>query len=214
MGALDAVEQDLAIPIAVSARHIHLSPEAVEVLFGPGHTLTPLKELSQPGQYACVEQLDLIGPRRTIEGVRVLGPARGKCQVEISRTDEFFLGLDAPVRRSGDVASSPGITLQGPAGRLTLSEGVICAWRHIHMTPEDAERFGVQDRDIVEVAVDSQDRDLIFGDVMVRVSPAYRLEMHIDTDEANAAEIGRDFKGVLVATGRTAHLRRREPRPA
>ena len=169
--AQDAVEGQLDIPIAVSARHIHLSPEAVEVLFGPGHTLTPLKELSQPGQFACAEQLTVIGPRRQIEGVRVLGPARGKCQVEISRTDEFFLGIDAPVRRSGDVAASPGITLEGPAGRLTLTEGVICAWRHIHMTPEDAARFGVADRDIVEVAIDSQDRDLIFGDVMVRVSP-------------------------------------------
>src|SRR5690606_18192763 len=127
----------------------------VEQLFGPGHTLTPRKPLSQPGQFACEETVDLIGPKRTIEGVRVLGPVRSKCQVEISRTDEFQLGLDAPVRASGDVANSPGITLRGPAGTLQIAEGVICAWRHIHMTPTDAAHYGVVDRDVVDVAVSS-----------------------------------------------------------
>lgn len=200
-----------AIPIAVSARHIHLTAEAVETLFGPGATLTPRNPLSQPGQYACEETLDIVGPKRTIEGVRVLGPIRPKCQVEVSRTDEFTLGIDAPVRRSGDVANSAGITLRGPAGSLTLHEGVICAWRHIHMTPADAERFGVQDRDLVEVAVDTQERDLIFGDVMIRVHPDSLLEMHIDTDEANAAELGRGAVGMLRATGAGAHLRRKRP---
>ncbi len=156
-----------------------------------------------------MEKVDLIGPRRTIEGVRVLGPPRPKCQVEISRTDEFALGIDAPVRDSGDVANSPGITLQGPAGRITLKEGVICARRHIHMTPEDAAVFGVKDRDVVEVAIDSEGRDLVFGDVLIRVSKTYALEMHIDTDEANAAELTVGMTGSLEGTGRTVRMVRR-----
>jgi acetate kinase len=204
------VQAPRTIPIAVSARHIHLTQEAVETLFGTGHTLTPYKPLSQPGQYACEEKLTVVGPRRSIEGVRVLGPTRPACQVEVSRTDEFFLGIDAPVRDSGDVKHSAACTLVGPAGRLTLTEGVICARRHIHMTPADAEAFGVQDRDVVEVAVDSAGRDLVFGDVLVRVSPKYALEMHLDTDEANAAEIVRGHEGSLVETGATAMLRRRK----
>ncbi len=207
----DAVKADLRIPIAVSARHIHLTREAVDTLFGEGHELTPHKPLSQPGQFACVEKLDLIGPKRTIRGVRVLGPIRSKCQVEVSRTDEFALGIDAPVRRSGDVADSPGITLAGPKGSLTLEEGLICAWRHIHMTPEDAERFGVSNGDVVDVRVDTADRDLTYGDVLVRVSPKYALEMHIDTDEANAAEIVPGVSGTLADTGATAQLVRKRP---
>ena len=205
----DRVDEQLTIPIAISARHIHLTDEAVEALFGEGHTLTPLKPLSQPGQYACQERLTIIGPKRSIEGVRVLGPTRPKCQIEISRTDEFFIGIDAPVRNSGDVANSPGITLEGPNGRLTLKEGLICARRHIHMTPADAEAFGVKDRDVVEVAVNSDGRDLIFGDVLIRVKSTYALEMHVDTDEANAAEIRSGVVGVLSATGVTARLNRR-----
>ena len=205
----DAVETDLQIPIAISARHIHLTTEAVEALFGVGHQLTPHKPLSQPGQFACEEKLDIVGPKRTLSGVRVLGPVRPKCQVEVSRTDEFALGIDAPVRNSGDVANSPGVTLVGPAGKLTLTEGLICARRHIHMTPADATRFGVADRDVVEVAVDSEGRDLIFGDVLVRVKSTYALEMHVDTDEANAAEIRRGQAGALAGTGRVARLRRR-----
>ncbi len=206
----DRVEGDRSIPIAISARHIHLTRAAIATLFGEGHTLQVHRMISQPGQYACVEKVDLIGPRRTITGVRVLGPPRPKCQVEISRTDEFTLGLDAPVRNSGDVANTPGITLQGPAGRLTLTEGVICARRHIHMTPEDAQRMGVSDKDVVEVAVDSAGRDLIFGDVLVRVSRKYRLEMHLDTDEANAAEIRPGMHGALSRTGSCAHILRRK----
>ncbi len=198
------------IPIAVSARHIHLSQQAVETLFGPGHQLTPYKPLSQPGQFACEEKLTIVGPKRRIEGVRVLGPARPACQVEISRTDEFHLGIDAPVRDSGDVRNSAGCTLIGPAGRLALKEGVICARRHIHMTPPDAARFGVRDRDVVEVAVQSDGRDLTFGDVLIRVSAKYRLEMHLDTDEANAAEIARGHTGALVGTDAAARLVRRK----
>ena len=208
----DRVPAALSIPIAISARHIHLTQEAVEALFGEGHQLTKYKDISQPGQFACHEKVDLVGPRRTIKGVRVLGPIRPRCQVEVSRTDEFALGIDAPIRNSGDVANSPGITLEGPAGRLELKEGVICARRHIHMTPEDAEAFGVSDRDVVEVNVGSEGRDLTFGDVLVRVSPKYKLEMHIDTDEANAAEIRSGAQGMLVATAGSARLLRRKTR--
>ncbi len=204
------VDQDLSIPIAVSARHVHLTRAAVDVLFGAGHTLTPHKPLSQPGQFACEEKLTVVGPKRSIEGVRVLGPERPACQVEISRTDEFFLGIDAPVRDSGDVKHSAGCTLVGPAGTLVLKEGVICARRHIHMTPPDAARFGVQDRDVVEVAVHSAGRDLVFGDVLIRVKDSYQLEMHLDTYEANAAEIEGGHAGALVDTNATAQLVRRK----
>lgn len=204
------VQAPRTIPIAVSARHLHLTRAAVDVLFGPGHQLTPVKPLSQPGQFACAEKVTVVGPRRRIEGVRVLGPERPAVQVEISRTDEFFLGLDAPVRDSGDVQNSAGCTLIGPAGQLTIKTGVICARRHIHMTPADAAAFGVSDRDVVEVAVDSAGRDLIFGDVLVRVSEKYALEMHLDTDEANAAQIERGHAGALIGTQATARLTRRK----
>lgn len=200
----------LTIPVAVSARHVHLTQETVEALFGPGANLTEYRPLSQPNQFAANERVNLIGPKRTIESVRVLGPTRSKNQVEISTTDEFALGLDAPVRASGHVEGTPGITLEGPAGRVTLTEGVICAWRHIHMQPEDAERFGVADKDVVDVRIESEMRDLIFGDVLVRVSPKYRLEMHIDTDEANAAGISRGTEGVLVDADRAATITRRK----
>lgn len=214
------VRQPGPIPIAVSARHVHLNKEALEVLFGEGATLTPLRELSQPGQYACHETVNLIGPRRRIDGVRVLGPLRSTCQVEISRTDEYHLGVDAPVRQSGHTKGSAPITLEGPKGTVTLQEGLICAWRHIHMHPDDAEAYGVQDGDEVQVAVTGGPRDLIFGDVIVRVSPSFRLEMHIDTDEANAAELSQGATGTLIAddgsgelvdTGATARLLSRRP---
>jgi len=205
----DQVDGSLTIPVAVSARHIHLTQEAVEALFGEGHQLTPYRPLSQPGQFASEEQLTIVGPKRSLENVRVLGPTRPKCQVEVSRTDEFWLGIDAPVRDSGDVANSPGVTLIGPNGPLTLQEGLICARRHIHMTPTDAERFGVKDRDVVEVKIDSDSRDLIFADVLVRVKSTYALEMHIDTDEANAAEIKPGQIGTLARTNFSAQLRSR-----
>ncbi|MCK6527163.1 acetate/propionate family kinase [Myxococcota bacterium] len=210
-GRRDRVEAG-RIPIAVSARHVHLTQEAVEALFGAGHTLTVHKPISQPGQFASEEKVTLVGPRRSIEGVRVLGPTRRACQVEISRTDEFHLGLDAPVRDSGDVANSPGIALEGPAGRLVLREGVICARRHVHMAPGDAARLGVADRDVVEVAVESEGRDLVFGDVLVRVSPDFVLEMHVDTDEANAAELVPGTAGSLAPSGRHGRLVRRQTR--
>ena len=203
----DQVSQDIdapserSIPVAISARHIHLTQETVEALFGEGYELTELKPLSQPGQFAANEQVTLVGPKRQIEGVRVLGPTRSKNQVEISRTDEFYLGIDAPIRASGDVDNSPGITMIGTDGRqVTLQRGVICAWRHIHMTPADAEAFGVKDRDVVDVDVGKDGvRSLTFGDVLIRVKSTYKLEMHIDTDEGNAAELSRRDKGVLEA---------------
>jgi len=190
------------IPVAISARHVHLTQETVEALFGEGHELTPLKPLSQPGQFAASEVVTLVGPKRRIERVRVLGPVRAKNQVEISRTDEFTLGVDAPIRASGDVANSPGITLIGTDNRhITLKHGVICAWRHIHMTPDDAAHFDVEAGDVVDVEVGTDRvRSLTFGDVLVRVKSSYKLEMHIDTDEGNAAELSVRDVGELQAT--------------
>jgi acetate kinase len=202
----DASEIQRRIPVAISARHLHLTQPTVERLFGPGHQLTPFKSLSQPGQFAAEEQVTLVGPKRQIEHVRILGPTRSKDQVEISRTDEFFLGLDAPVRASGDVENSPGITIQGTEGRkVTIENGVICAWRHVHMTPTDADYFGVSDGDAVDVEVGRKGvRSLTFGDVLVRIKPSYRLEMHIDTDEGNAADLARYDYGELDQTGAEA----------
>jgi acetate kinase len=185
------------IPIAVSARHVHLTTASVEALFGPGRTLTPLKPISQPGQYAAQETVTLVGPRGRIPHVRVLGPPRIADQVEISRTDEFTLGIDAPVRESGDIENTPGIRLEGPAGAVTLRKGVICALRHIHMRPADAVEFGVANGDRVDVRVDSGGRELVFGDVLVRVRDDFVLEMHVDTDEGNAAGLDPGATGAL-----------------
>ncbi|MEZ5004328.1 MAG: acetate/propionate family kinase [Chitinophagales bacterium] len=206
---MDKVNIDLSIPIAISARHVHLTQETVEQLFGEGYQLTEYKPLSQPGQFACNEKVTIVGPKNQIERVRILGPTRPKDQVEISRTDEFFLGIDAPIRQSGHTENSPGCTLIGPKGKAILKEGVICAWRHIHMTPEDAERFQVADKDIVDVEVKSNGRSLTFGNVMIRVSPKYKLEMHIDTDEGNAAELSSGAEGTLVSTEGEAMLKKK-----
>ncbi len=208
-----AISAPEGVPISVSARHVHLNLPTFERLFGEGKTLTHRKDLTQPGIFAAEETVTLHGPRRSIEGVRLLGPLRGRNQIEISRTDEFHLGVDAPVRPSGKVDGSAPITIEGPRGKIHLEEGLICAWRHIHMRPEDAETFGVENGDSVEVAITGGDRDLVFGDVTIRVSPKYALEMHIDTDEANAAELGRTAEGVLVRTELgQAMLRSRKPR--
>lgn len=185
------------VPIEVSAHHVHLSQEHVEALFGKGHQLTNESELSQPGQYACAEKVTLVGPKGKIERVRVLGPARKETQIEISMTEQFKLGIHPPVRESGDLKDTPGVTLVGPAGSVTIEKGVICAQRHIHMTPADALSMGLVDRCMVRVKVDSPGRNLIFGDVVVRVHPSFRLAMHIDTDEANAAGIKTGVKGII-----------------
>lgn len=208
----DKVNEVPVIPIAVSARHVHLTQETLEKLFGAGYQLTEKKPLSQPGQFAANELVTIVGPKNRIERVRILGPVRSGDQVEISRTDEFFLGIDAPVRESGKTENTPGIKIIGPAGEVTINEGVICAWRHIHMTPEDAVTFGVQDKDIVEVRIGEGDRSLTFGNVLIRVSPKYKLEMHIDTDEGNAAELSQGARGVLISTTGMAHLEKRHTR--
>ena len=184
------------IPISPSAHHVHLAAEHVEALFGPGHSLTWCADLSQPKQFACEEQVSLLGPKGRVDRVRVLGPVRRETQIEISRTEEFRLGIDAPIRMSGDLEGTPGVTLEGPGGRVTLECGVICAMRHIHMSPQEAMEFAVRDRDVVRVRTAGR-RSLTFGDVVVRVSPDFRLDMHIDTDEANAAELGTGGTGYL-----------------
>ena len=175
----------MQVPVEISNRHVHLSPEHIEILFGPRHQLTPVKDLSQPGQYACAETVDLVGPKGTIAGVRVLGPARSQTQVELATTDTFKVGVKAPVRDSGDLNGTPGIELVGPAGKVPLTSGVIIANRHIHMTPQDAQQFGVQNGAIVRVEIPGP-RGGIFGNVLIRVSPQYHLNMHVDTDEGNA----------------------------
>jgi acetate kinase len=184
------------ILVEVSAHHIHLSQPDVETLFGPGHQLTKHADLSQPGQYACKEQLTIIGPKGRIERVRVLGPARKATQVEIAMTEQFKLGIFPPIRESGDIAGSPGCTLEGPAGKVTLDRGVICALRHVHMTPADALRYGLKDKCTVRVRVPG-DREMVFGDVRIRVDENFALAMHIDTDEANAANLRTGAQGFI-----------------
>ena len=175
--------------VEVSAHHIHLTQEHVEALFGKGHQLTKHADLSQPNQHACKEQLTIVGPKGRIERVRILGPVRKYTQVEIAMTEQFKLGIHPPIRESGDITDTPGCTLEGPSGSVQIDRGVICALRHVHMTPEDALRYGVRDKSFVRVRING-DRELVFGDVLVRVDPSFKLAMHIDTDEANAANIG------------------------
>ena len=178
------------IPVGISNRHIHLSQQDVETLFGAGYQLTPLKDLSQPGQYACKETLTLVGPSmRAIEGVRVLGPVRKSSQVEISKTDSFQLKVNPPVRESGKTEGSAPVTIVGPKGVVSLKEGCIIANRHIHMSPDEAARFGVKDCDYIDVDVCSGTRKTRWFDVQIRVHKDFRLEMHVDTDDANSAGI-------------------------
>lgn len=177
------------VTVGISARHIHLSRADMDTLFGPGSELTFVKALTQPGQFSAEEQVTLVGPKREIKKVRVLGPLRPRTQIEISRTDAFTLGLKPPVRDSGDVAQSAPITIVGPKGKIDLPEGAIVAKRHIHMTPKDAQELGLKEKDIVSVRVAEGDRSLIFDQVLVRVNENFALDFHVDTDEANAAGI-------------------------
>lgn len=198
MGGVKNTADDGAIPVGVSNRHIHLTAADVETLFGKGYELTPLKDLSQPGQFACKETLTIVGPSlRPIENVRVLGPVRRASQVEISRTDSFTLKVKPPVRESGDIAGSAPITIIGPKGVVTLKEGCIIANRHIHMNVEDGAKFGLKDGDYVDVEAGGERRTK-FYDVQIRVHKDFRLEMHIDTDDANAAGIGNGAKVKIV----------------
>lgn len=186
------------VPVGVSNRHIHLSAQDLETLFGAGYELTPIKDLSQPGQFACKEVLTIVGPSlRPIENVRVLGPVRKASQVEISRTDSFTLKVKPPVRESGDIAGSAPVTIIGPKGVVTLKEGCIIANRHIHMSLDEGAAFGLKDGDYVDVDVEGARRTRFF-DVQVRVHKDFRLEMHIDTDDANAAGIGNGAKVKIV----------------
>lgn len=184
--------------VETSARHVHVSREALDILFGEGYELTPKKNLSQPGQFACEERVTVVGPKKELAGVSILGPVRPETQVELSLTDARSIGIVAPVRESGDIKGSAGCKLIGPKGEIEITEGVIAAKRHIHMTPDDAAAFGVKDTQVVKVAVETDGRSLTFGDVVVRVSPKYALAMHIDTDESNAASIAPGTMGEVI----------------
>lgn len=185
------------ILVEMSARHVHLTAEAVEILFGKGATLTEVRELSQPGQFLSEERVELVGPKKSIANVSVLGPVRPENQVEVSLTDARTLGVDAPIRMSGDVAGSGAITIKGPCGEISLTEGVVAAKRHIHMIPETAEKWGLEDGAVVSVKVPGE-REIIFGETVVRVSPKFADAMHIDTDEANAVCLPRNAMGIIV----------------
>ena len=180
------------IIVETSARHVHVTQEDLEILFGKGYSLTPKKNLSQPGQYASEERVDIVGPKKELKNVSILGPVRTASQVEISLTDARSIGVDAPVRESGDIEGTPGCILRGPAGEVTLGKGVIVAKRHIHTTPEDAAALGVTDKEIVGVRCGANGRHIVFGDVVVRVNPNFATAMHIDTDESNAAGVPSD----------------------
>jgi len=184
--------------VETSARHVHVTQQDLETLFGKGYQLTPKKYLSQPGQFASEERVDVVGPKKTLSRVSILGPIRPETQIELSLTDARSIGVTAPIRESGDVAGSGACRLVGPCGEVEVSEGVIAAKRHIHMTPEDAAEFGVSDKQIVSVKVNTEGRALVFGDVVVRVSPKYALAMHIDTDESNAAGASGNVMGEIV----------------
>ena len=198
LGGESNSNDDKTVPVGVSNRHIHLSTADVETLFGAGYQLTPLKDLSQPGQFACKETLTIVGPSlRPIENVRVLGPVRKASQVEISRTDSFTLKVKPPVRESGDISGSAPVTIIGPKGVVTLKEGCIIANRHIHMSTDEGAKFGLCDGQYVDVEVEGERRTK-FYDVQIRVHKDFRLEMHIDTDDANAAGIGNGAKVKIV----------------
>ncbi len=198
-GVLVTGNADDTVPVGISNRHIHLSATDVEILFGRGYELQPMKELSQPGQYACKEQLTIVGPSmRAIEKVRVLGPVRKATQVEISRTDAYTLKVKAPVRESGKIDGSAAVTIIGPKGVVHISEGCIIANRHIHMSLEDGVAFGVKDNEYVNVEVSDGERRTKWYDVQVRVHKDFRLEMHVDTDDANAVGIGNGSRVRIV----------------
>ncbi|MDS1030132.1 phosphate propanoyltransferase [Bacillota bacterium LX-D] len=191
------MSSNMQVPVGISNRHVHLSQNDLEQLFGKGYELTPIKDLSQPGQYASKELVTIVGTKGIIEAVRVLGPVRTNTQVEVSKTDCFKLGIDAPVRESGDLEGSPGCVLVGPAGMVAIDKGVIIAARHIHMEAELAEELGFKDKEKVDVLVEG-DREILFKNVVIRVSPKFKLELHVDTDEANAAMLRNGAKVTVI----------------
>lgn len=184
--------------VETSARHVHVTQEHLEILFGKDAVLTKKKDLSQPGQFACEERVTVVGPKKELKGVSILGPVRKATQVELSATDARSIGIAAPIRESGDVAGSGACKIIGPEGEVEISEGVIVAKRHIHLTPADAEELGVKDKQIVCVKIDTPERKAILGDVVCRVSENFAKAMHIDTDESNAVGAGRDQMGEIV----------------
>ena len=184
--------------VETSARHIHVTQEHLEILFGKDAKLTHKKDLSQPGQFACEERVTIVGPNKELAGVSILGPVRPATQVELSATDARSIGIAAPIRESGDIAGSGACKIIGPKGEVEISEGVIVAKRHIHLTPEAAAELNVNDKDIVWVKVDTDGRKAILGDVVVRVSEKFAPAMHIDTDESNAVSATRDLEGEIV----------------
>lgn len=186
------------ILVEVSARHVHLSQEHLEILFGKGYELTVKKPLSQPGQFAANERVRVVGPKKELPSVSILGPVRGSTQIEVSLTDARSIGIDAPIRMSGDIKASAPVKIVGPKGEVDIEEGVIIAKRHIHITPEDAEKFGLKDRQVVSVKVDTDQRTTIFSDVVVRVREDFATAMHIDTDEGNAAGIFGEQYGEII----------------
>jgi propanediol utilization protein len=192
------------IPIGVSVRHVHLSRADCDALFGEGYELTRRRDVTQPGQFVTRETVDLIGPKGEVTGVAIINPLRKETQVEVARTDAMRLGIDPPLRESGKLAGTPGIKLRGPKGEIQISHGVILAHRHVHMHPDDAKKFGVADKDVIQVRAEG-DREMTMGDVIVRVSPSYSLDLHLDTDEANAAGLNNDsvvaFAGVQERAG-------------
>lgn len=183
--------------VEISARHLHLTQEHLDILFGAGYKLTPKKDLSQPGQFACEEKVEVVGPKSSMK-MSILGPVRPATQVELSLTDARSLGIKAPIRESGDVAGSGACKLVGPCGEVDLAEGVMVAKRHLHIIPEDAEKAGVVDKQIVKIAVRSDERSLVFDDVIARVSSKAATAVHLDTDEANAAGISGTVEGVVI----------------
>lgn len=192
------IDQAKLVPIGISARHIHLSKSHIEALFGPGYELQIMKDLTQPGQYAAMETVAVVGPRGSFDKVRILGPARKESQLEISMTDAFKLGISAPVRESGNIDGTPGVKVIGPQGEVELERGVIIAARHIHFHTSDAARWGIQDKQVLKVKTTGS-RPLIFEDVIARVSESFALDMHIDTDEGNAAGVKTgDFAEIII----------------
>lgn len=184
--------------VETSARHVHVTQETLEILFGKGATLTHKKDLSQPGQFACEERVTVVGPKKSLPNVSILGPCRDADQVELSATDARSIGIAAPIRESGDVAGSGACKIVGPCGEVDISEGVIIAKRHIHLTPADAEELGVKDKQVVCVKIETAERTAILCDTVCRVSDSYALAMHIDTDESNAVGAGREQYGEIV----------------
>lgn len=184
--------------VETSARHVHVTQETLETLFGKSASLTKKKDLSQPGQFACEERVTVVGPKKELPNVSILGPCRKADQVELSATDARSIGIAAPIRESGDVAGSGACKLVGPCGEVELSEGVIVAKRHIHLTPADAKELGVEDKQVVCVKIETAERTAILCDTVCRVSENYAKAMHIDTDESNAVGAGREQYGEIV----------------